>query len=57
MQHFYSPPRREVEELDHVRRSAAMPTDVEPERIPQLIDALDCLLALWIAEATLEGGS
>lgn len=26
---------------------------VVPERVPGLIDALDCLLALWIAESVL----
>ncbi len=31
------------------------PTAVQPERIPTFIDELDCLLAVWVAEATLDG--
>jgi hypothetical protein len=58
MPHFSSPPRRQVEDLDHVHPVAAAACDGQsPERIPGFIDALDCLLALWIAEAKLDSGA
>jgi hypothetical protein len=56
MRHYYSPLYREVDDPVESQSQPAAPTPVRPERVPALIDALDCLLALWVAEATLDAG-
>jgi hypothetical protein len=54
MQHYYSPLYRQVADPVESPSQPGAPSEVRRERVPALIDALDCLLALWVAEATLD---
>lgn len=54
MRHYYSPLNRQADDAQR-QAGVSVRADVERERIPGIIDALDCLLALWVAEATLDG--
>ena len=56
MRHYYSPIDRQVADPVEPQLSPDAPRSVQRERVPALVDALDCLLALWVAEATLDGG-
>jgi len=37
------------------RPGPVTPSEIQRERVSEFIDRLDCLLAVWIAEAILEG--
>ena len=53
MRHYYSPLHRQADGApDHA--GAGVAADVQREAVRGCIDALDCLLALWVAEATLD---
>ena len=54
MRHYYSPSYRQVAGAVTPESDPSAPGARHRERIPTLIDALDCLLALWVAEATLD---
>ncbi len=57
MRHYYSSPSyRQVADPAEPQSPPNAPNGLRRERVPALIDALDCLLALWVAEATLDGG-
>lgn len=56
MRHYYRPLYREVVGPVETESSLGVASEVRRERVPALIDALDCLLALWVAEATLDAG-
>jgi hypothetical protein len=49
----YSPLHRQAENAQR-QAGVGLTAAVERERVPGFIDALDCLLALWVAEATLD---
>lgn len=57
---YYEAAYRGFVDAEAARRETVprSPDLVGPERVPGLIDALDCLLALWIAESILgdDGG-
>jgi hypothetical protein len=56
MRHNHSPMYRQVADPETPQAQADVPNQFRRERVPALIDALDCLLALWVAEATLDAG-
>jgi len=56
MRHYYSPIDRQIADPVEPQSPPDAPNGLQHERVPALIDALDCLLALWVAEATLDGG-
>jgi hypothetical protein len=56
VRHYYSPLYRQVADPVVPESRPDAPNDLQRERVPALIDALDCLLALWVAEATLDVG-
>ena len=57
MRHYYSPIDRQVADPEKPEAQPDAPSELRRERVPALIDALDCLLALWVAEARLDAGS
>jgi hypothetical protein len=56
MRQYSSPLYRQVADPVASQSQPDAPSEVRRERVPSLIDALDCLLALWVAEATLDAG-
>lgn len=57
MRHYYfGPIERQVANPVEPQSPPNAPNGLRRECVPALVDALDCLLALWVAEATLDGG-
>ncbi len=56
MRHNHSPLYQRVADPTEPPSGGIAQSEPRRERIPALIDALDCLLALWVAEATLDAG-
>jgi len=55
MRHYsYSIYRQTIGDEQRVVSQGA-PNEIHRERVPTFVDGLDCLLALWLAEATLDG--
>ena len=56
MRHDHSPLYQQVADPAEPQSGPIAPSELRRERVPALVDALDCLLALWVAEATLDAG-
>ena len=54
MRHDHSPVYQQVADPAAPPSGGIAQSEFRRERVPALIDALDCLLALWVAEATLD---
>ena len=56
MPYYYSTFYRQVVHTVEPKSQPYAAGEVSHERVPALIDTLDCLLTLWVAEAMLDTG-
>jgi hypothetical protein len=55
MRHYSYSINRQIIGDERGAVSQVSPGEIRRERVPTFVDELDCLLAVWMAEATLDG--